>query len=199
MPALKPTQFEAEIVWLGGVADRGQTLAAEAVQSLALGLDGPEGDCHGGVTRASCSRVSALYEVGTEIANVRQLSVVSQEELDAIAAEMGLEAVDPAWLGTTLVVKGIPDFTHVPPNARLQAPDGATITVDMENRPCIFPGRVIEGNHPGHGRAFKAAAQTKRGVTAWVERAGRLAVGDKMRLFVPDQPVWSQLSVARGL
>jgi MOSC domain-containing protein YiiM len=141
--------------------------------------------------------VKSLYERGTEIMNSRQLSVLSQEELDLIAGEMGLEAVDPACVGASIVLKGIPDFTHVPPNARLQGPDGVTITVDMENRPCVLPGRVIEGQHPGHGPKFKAAAKDKRGVTAWVERAGKLSVGDTMRLFVPDQPIWSHLERAR--
>jgi len=35
------------------------------------------------------------------------------------------------------------------------------------------------------------AAKGRRGVTAWVEREGRLAVGDALRLHIPDQPAWS--------
>lgn len=197
MPALKPTTFEAEVVWLGRVANSEEDLSAASVPSLKLALGGDVGEFHSGITRPSCVRVKALYERGTEIMNVRQLSVLSQEELDMIAKEMGLEAVDPAWVGASLVVKGIPDFTHVPPNARLQGPDGVTITVDMENRPCVLPGRVIERAHLGYGPKFKTAASGKRGVTAWVERAGTLSVGDTMRLFVPDQPVWSHLERAR--
>ncbi len=197
MPALKPTTFEAEVVWLGRVANSAENLSAVSVPALDLALGGDAGEFHSGITRPSCVRVKALYERGTEIMNVRQLSVLSQEELDQIAAEMDLDAVDPAWVGASIVLKGIPDFTHVPPNARLQGPDGVTITVDMENRPCVLPGRVIEGEHPGYGPKFKTAAQNKRGVTAWVERAGTLSVGDAMRLFVPDQPIWSHLERAR--
>jgi hypothetical protein len=197
MPALKPTTFEAEVVWLGRVANSEENLSAVSVPALDLALGGDAGEFHSGITRPSCVRVKALYERGTEIMNVRQLSVLSQEELDMIAKEMGLEAVDPAWVGASLVVKGIPDFTHVPPNSRLQGPCGVTITVDMENRPCVLPGRVIEGAQPGYGPKFKAAAKDKRGVTAWVERMGKLSVGDNMRLFVPDQPIWSHLERAR--
>ena len=40
------------------------------------------------------------------------------------------------------------------------------------------------------GRAFKAAAKGKRGVTAWVERPGSLRIGHKLRLHVPDQRAW---------
>ncbi|GAA6181196.1 hypothetical protein NBRC116594_26340 [Shimia sp. NS0008-38b] len=198
MLVLKKTSFEAEVVWLGRVANSKENLSAAPVEALDLALGGDVGEAHSGITRASCSRVSGLYTPGTEIMNVRQLSVLSQEELDLIAAEMGLQSIDPAWVGASIVLKGIPDFTHVPPNSRLQGSDGVTITVDMENRPCVLPGRVIEGEHPGHGPKFKAAAQDKRGVTAWVERAGRLSVGDRMRLFVPDQPVWALYDIARA-
>ncbi|MDA5556963.1 MOSC domain-containing protein [Shimia sp. MMG029] len=198
MPALKPTKFSAKIVWLGQVAPAGKDLSATSVETLSLVIGGAEGEAHSGITRPSCVRVKALYEKGTEIANVRQLSVLSKEELDLIAQDMGLAALDPAWLGASIVLEGIPDFTHVPPNARLQGPDGATITIDMENRPCVLPGRVIEGSHPGHGPKFKTAAEGRRGVTAWVERPGQFAVGDVVQLFVPDQPVWAHLDEARA-
>jgi len=119
--------------------------------SLTLDFAGPVGEEHGGLTRPSCVRVSAQHPKGTEIANARQLSVVSQEEIDAIAKACGLDTIDPVWLGATLVVSDIPDFTHVPPSSRLQGPDGVTIVVDMENRPCKYPAIEIDKDHPGHG------------------------------------------------
>jgi hypothetical protein len=100
-------------------------------------------------------------------------------------------------LGATLVIAGIPDFSHVPPSSRLQAEGGATIVVDMENRPCTLPARPIETAHPGFGRAFKPAAQGRRGVTGWVEREGVLRIGQRVTLHVPDQPVWMHLAEAR--
>ena len=74
MPALKPTNFYGEIVWLGLVPDEGGIRAA-AHEALALGFDGPErrGPI-AGATRPSCVRVKAQHPEGTEIANVRQLS-----------------------------------------------------------------------------------------------------------------------------
>ncbi|CTQ49917.1 Putative metal-sulfur cluster biosynthesis proteins YuaD [Jannaschia donghaensis] len=103
---------------------------------------------------------------------------------------MGLDDFDPAWIGATMVVSGIPDLTHLPPSSRLQIAEGATVTVDMENRPCTLPIPVIEADAPGHGRAFKAAAGGKRGVTAWVEREGVIRIGDPVRLHIPDQRAW---------
>ena len=66
-----------------------------------------------------------------------------------------------------------------------------TVTVDMLNHPCHLPAPVIEAEVPGAGRAFKRAAEGRRGVTAWVEREGRLAVGDALRLFIPGQRAWA--------
>ena len=192
MPALIPTDFTAEIVWLGVVTDMDRSaLLAEPRDALDLRLDGVAGSVHGGLTRASCSRVTAQYPRGTTIRNERQLSILSAEELEAIAATMGLETLDPARLGASIVLRGIPDFSHVPPSSRLQAASGATVVVDMENRPCQFPAKSIETVAPGMGKAFKPAAQGRRGVTAWIAREGRIALGEVMRLHVPDQPAWA--------
>ena len=197
MPALKPTAFTARVTWLGRVPDRDKSLRAEPLEAVALSFAGIEGEAHGGLTRAACSRVVAQHPRGTDIRNVRQLSVVSAEELAEIADAIGVEALDPSWVGASMVIEGIPGFTHVPPSSRLQAEAGTTIVIDMENRPCHLPAKVIEEDAPGHGKAFKAAANGRRGVTAWVEREGPLAVGDTLTLHVPDQPVWAHLDAVR--
>jgi hypothetical protein len=190
MPALKPTPFVASITWLGVVPKLAKGIRAEAREELFASYAGFEEDVHAGVTRPSCVRMTATYPKGTEIRNVRQLSILSAEEMTLIAADMGLDALDPIHLGVSIVIKGIPDFTHIPPNSRLQADSGATITIDMENRPCVLPAREIEQDSPGHGPKFKAAAKDRRGVTAWIEREGVLKLGDELRLFIPDQPAW---------
>ncbi len=199
MPALLPTDYYAEILWLGRVIDSAANLRAEPLDEMQLSYQGDDESGHSGLTRASCSRVLAQHQRGTQIANTRQLSLLSAEELEDISDTLGIEEFDPAWVGASIVLRGIPDFSHIPPSSRLQAQSGATLVVDMENRPCVLPGRVIEQETPGHGKAFKAAAQDKRGVTAWVERPGALKTGDILRLHIPDQRAWSQLDAARGL
>lgn len=190
MPALVPTDITARVTWIGRVADSEADLRAEGMDRAELTFAGIAGECHGGATRLSCSRVRDLYPRGTVIRNVRQLSVLSAEEIAQIAAAMGLDQLPPAWLGASLVVEGIEDFSHLPPSARLQAPGGATLTVDMQNLPCQLPARVIEAERPGHGRSFKRAAEGRRGVTAWVEREGEIALGGELRLFLPAQRQW---------
>ncbi|AGI66617.1 hypothetical protein OAN307_c08960 [Octadecabacter antarcticus 307] len=192
MPALKRTHYTAEIVWLGAVmTDVRDALIAPARDMLELTFDGVEGAFHAGLTRPACMRVKSQYPKGTSIKNERQLSIVSQEELDQIAAKMGVDAVDPARLGATMVIKGIADFSHVPPSSRLQAPSGATVTVDMENRPCLFPAKSLMVDHGDSAKGFKPAAKDRRGVTAWVAAEGRVVVGDVLTLHIPDQPEWA--------
>ena len=191
MPALVPTDHVATITWLGRVVDRGASLSSDPVEALDLSFAGAEGDAHSGLTRSSCSRVVAQYPRATVIRNVRQLTILSSEELAGIAADMGLDRLAPQFLGASIVIEGIADFSHVPPSSRLQAESGTTLTIDMENRPCNLPGREIEAARPGFGKAFKAAAAGRRGVTAWVEREGRLVLGERLRLHVPSQRAWA--------
>ncbi|MFD1194007.1 MOSC domain-containing protein [Seohaeicola saemankumensis] len=198
MPALKPTALRARVIWLGVVTSEDRkALLAEPRAALDLTFEGIAGSVHGGRTRASCSRVTAQHPRGTTIGNERQLSILSVEEMAEIAAKMVLDSIDPARLGASIVIEGIPDLSHLPPSSRLQAPSGATLVVDMQNRPCTLPARSLETVHPGQGMRFKSAAEGRRGVTAWVQREGRIALGDDVRLHVPDQRAWAHLDAAR--
>jgi hypothetical protein len=192
MPAMVKTEITGRVVWLGRqpVPVKDLVITAEPVADMPLSFAGPEGEVHAGEMRPSCSRVTGLYPKGTTIRNVRQLCVVSAEEMAAVAAELGIDRFDYAWVGASVVVEGIPDFTHLPPSSRLQGPDGVTLVVDMQNLPCQEPAVTIEKVRPGQGKGFKAAAKGRRGVTAWVEREGVLRVGDVLSLHVPAQRGW---------
>lgn len=192
MPALQPTEYIAEIVWLGALETEDRTAMVSQVRDqIDLTFAGVAGECHAGLTRPSCSRVTSQYAKGTPIKNERQLSIVSVEELEQIATKMGVDSLDPARLGATMVIRGIPDFSHVPPSSRLQGPSGATVVVDMENRPCQFPAMSLKQDHDEAAKTFKAAAKGLRGVTAWVAAEGALAFGDTLTLHIPDQPAWA--------
>ncbi|KEJ88235.1 MOSC domain-containing protein [Sulfitobacter donghicola] len=187
----RATDFIATITWMGRMPVDRENTRSVAIPSAMATYAGFEDDFHAGLTRASCSRVKGQHPVGTEIRNTRQLSILSSEELAQIAADIGVDRLDPLLLGASIVVEGIPDFTFVPPGSRLLAENGTSIAIDVENGPCNFPAREIEKDAAGHGAAFKAAARGKRGVTAWVEREGLLSIGTKMRLHIPNQRAWA--------
>jgi len=166
----RATDVYGTITWLGLVPRNRPNIRSAAVQSVRATYSGFEDDYHGGVTRASCVRVTGRHAKGTEIRNTRQLSILSAEEVAQIAAAMGLATLEPEHLGASIIVEGIADFTHVPPASRLQAESGATIVIDVENGPCNFPAREIETESPGHGKAFKDLYQINGHGQAQVEQ-----------------------------
>ncbi len=196
MAILTPTALSGRVVYLGVVRDRAATLESEPVERMTLDWAGPEGECHAGLTRPACSRVKLQYARGTEIRNARQLSMLSAEELAAIAAAMDIPAIAPEWTGANLVFEGLPEFTMIPPGARLLFESGAAIAVDMENGPCRFVAERIEARHPGRGMAFARKATGRRGVTGWVEKPGVVRLGETARLHIPPQRLYAPAALA---
>jgi hypothetical protein len=190
MPVLEKTGLTGRAVWLGLVADRPTKLSADPVDRLEARFEGLSGEYHSGLTRKSCTRVRTQYPVGTEIRNTRQITILSAEELSATATTMGLDQLLPEWVGANIVLSGIPDFTLIPPSTRLIFPSGASLVVDMENAPCQWPAKEIEGHHPGLGKGYKAAAKGRRGVTAWVEREGDIHLHEACEVHLPPQRIW---------
>lgn len=190
---LKPLSMHGHVAAVLINPDRKQSLASQRIDRVQATFAGLEGDAHGGLTRRSCSRVALLYPRGTPIRNTRQVSILSEEELATIAADMGIARLEPEWVGANLVLSGIPNLTRLPPSSRLQFPSGASLVVDMENRPCKFPGEVVDRHFPGLGQRFPSAAVGRRGVTGWVEREGIIAVADEVTVYIPVQPPYPHL------
>jgi MOSC domain-containing protein YiiM len=191
MTALVATEYSAQIVWLGVITQRKSVeLQTEARSFIKIDWNGVLGSAHSGRTRFSDVRVSQQHDKGTEISNVRQLSIVSQEDIEQISAGMCMGQFDPSWLGANLVVSGLPDFSHLPPSSRLQSANGTTLIVDMQNHPCHQIGKTIDLDFPGKGRDFTHHAKGRRGITAWVERPGQLNLGDTLKLHCLEQRNW---------
>lgn len=191
MPILKKTKVNGRVAAVLVHPDNNDTLEKFRTDRVKVTYAGFEGDSHGTLTRASCVRVRQQYAKGTEIRNVRQVSILSSEELEQVAEAMEIPVIKPEWVGANLLLEGIPDLTLIPPSTRLIFAGGASLVVDMENGPCRFPAEIIEGHHPGHGMRFPQAAQHLRGVTAWVEREGEIAEGDAIDVHIPPQRIWS--------
>lgn len=188
MALMRKAAFAGRVETLLAKRAREGGFEKQACESLRLTFAGPEGDCHAGLTRAADSRTLLLYPRGTEIRNVRQVTVVSASELEQIAANMGLEKIEASWLGANMVLSGIPSLTLLPPSTRLQFPSGATLVVDMENAPCTQVAKVIVGHCGEKGHDFVKAATHLRGVTAWVEREGEVKASDSVTVFLPPPP-----------
>jgi len=190
MPILTPSDIEGEATGLFVNPDRLDGMSSRSVESVRVGFAGFEGEAHGGLTRPSCTRVKLQYPRNTEIRNVRQICILSEEEIAAIAAAMQLDTIDPRWLGANVVMRGIPDLTQLPPASRLIFEGGVSLVVDMENAPCRIAAQSIEEHRPGQGMSFPKHAAGRRGVTAWVEREGEIARGERARLHIPPQRLY---------
>lgn len=170
------------------VAPDPNATAAERRQTIALTLAGVEGDRHAGLTMSSGGR-TPHYPQGTEIRNSRQVSLVSVEELEMVAAAMRVPLIAPEWLGANVLLAGIPSLSSLPPSTRLFFESGAVLVVEGENGPCTIAGAEIQAAYPqvdGLARLFPKAAIHKRGIVAWVERAGSIAEGDSVQADIPD-------------
>ncbi len=169
----------------------GQDFVTQPVDVLQCDHGGIVGDYHYGMTRKAGGR-EPWYERGTPIRNDRQVSLVSVEELDKIAAAMGLDAIRPEWIGANIVVEDIPDFTLLPAGTVLFFDGGLTLKLDGLNAPCKIAGTSIAqhiqaDNEVATALSFVKAAKFLRGQTGWVERAGAVHSADKITVRIPEQ------------
>jgi hypothetical protein len=188
---LTKLSFQGSVDLLLVNPDRDRGLEKQAVEQGNLLFSGMAGDCHGGLTRKSDSRMLKQYKRGTPVRNSRQVSILSAEELAEVAQNMAIPAVKPEWVGANMVLRGIPDLTLLPPSTRLQFPSGAMIVVDAENHPCRYPAEIIERHHPEAKKGFVAAAMHKRGVVGWVEAEGTIRIGDRITIWIPPKRIYS--------
>jgi hypothetical protein len=166
--------------WYSPVATRHDSVVAN--------FGGFEGDKHYGMTRLADSR-SPTYPRGTEIRNDRQVSVVSDADLQDIAKQLEIPEIWPEWLGANLLIQNIPHLSKLAPLTKLCFPSGAVLIVQHENLPCTGPGKVM-AKHFGRidlETRFPKAALHKRGVVACIEMPGRISDRDKVIAEVPQQ------------
>ncbi|MCV3209099.1 molybdenum cofactor sulfurase [Mesorhizobium sp. YC-39] len=165
-----------------------------AVDELRLGFDGIDGDFHAGATRRSGGR-EPWYPRGTEMRNERQLSIVAADELAIVAGRMGLKEIKPEWIGANLLIEGLPHLSMLPSGTMLFFRGGVTVKVDAQNGPCRIAGRSVAehadmADQEAGALAFPKAAKRLRGLVAWVEKPGRITVGEEISVRVPEQWIY---------
>ncbi|MFK7791316.1 MAG: MOSC domain-containing protein [Devosiaceae bacterium] len=185
-------RFEARLTGLYASLDGG--LVSAPVETLELTYEGIAGDRHAGLTRQSGGR-EPWYKRGTDMRNERQLSIVCRDELSDAARKMELDRIEPEWIGANMVLEGISDLSKLPPRTLLFFEGGATLKIDGQNAPCRFAGDSIAENYPDQDAkavalAFPKKAVGKRGLVAWVEKPGSVAVGQAVTVQVPEQWIW---------
>lgn len=175
------------------IAPHADDITAVRLEFVRVTLEGFEGDRHAGLTYLSGGR-TPHFPRGTVIRNTRQVSILSAEELDEVAVALGVPAVTPESMGANLLLRGIPALTLLPPSTRLFFPGEAVLVVEGENLPCTTAGAEVQKLYPDVARIttrFPDAALHKRGVVAWVERAGIITTGDEVRVEIPEQVMYS--------
>mgnify|MGYP001550203514 CR=1 FL=1 len=127
--------------------------------------------------------------------NERQVSIVSRTELAAVADEMQIERIEPQWIGANISLSGVPLLSFLPASTLLFFEGGATVKVDFMNGPCGIAGAAI-ADHLGRPvdddikLGFPKAAKRRRGLVAWIEKAGTISVGEKVRVQIGDQWIY---------
>lgn len=173
------------------IAD-GESFVSRMVEEAELTAEGMAGDLHAGFLRKAGAR-EPWYRRGTMIRSGRQLTILSQEDLAAAAAALGLDTVDAGAIGANLVISGVPAFSYLPAGTRLFLAGGASVVVEGQNAPCRYAGKALAALHPGRGDiefGFVKAAAGRRGVVASVERPGVIRPGGAVAVKLPDQWIW---------
>ena len=163
--------------------------ATMPVPGLTLTFTGIDSDVNSGATRVAGPREPA-FKRGTQLANLRQVSLVSMEELDIIASHMGIERLDPGWLAANIAIEGAGPITQVPRGTIILFPSGASLYVSDLNSPCNAAADLIRR----HGRVpeqqtstFVRHAMGRRGLVALVYAEGDVHAGDPIE-FLFQQP-----------
>ncbi|MHC1548416.1 MOSC domain-containing protein [Phyllobacterium sp. K27] len=172
----------------------GHDFVTTSTSSLELTFDGIVGDFHAGQTRRSGGR-EPWYPRGTEMRNERQLSILSTDELEQIAAGMGLPELKAEWVGGNMVIAGIPSLSMLPPRSLMFFEGGVTLKVDGQNAPCKIAGRAIAANAGTPDETttaldFVRVSKRSRGLVAWVEKPGIIHVGEKVDIRIPEQWIY---------
>lgn len=181
-----------DAVVAGTFKAKGNNFATESVDALDVDFTGIPGDYHAGHIRKSGGR-EPWYPRGTEMANERQLSILSPAELRVVARALNLPEVKAEWIGGNLTIDGIDDLTLLPPRTCLFFEGGVTLRIDGDNAPCRVSGRAIASHFEGRDDVeleFAKAARNRRGLVAWVEKPGTIKPGEKLQARIPPQRLY---------
>ncbi len=165
---------------------------------------GIRGDRHAGTRLADVREKEFLsfgFSKGIEIANHREFSAVSVEELAEVARTMILpQPIAYGCLGENLVLSGIPRLTELPTGTMLffrkdeKQLRSVVLVVWAENMPCQGPGEAIQEQFRHIvelTRLFPKAAIGKRGIVGSIYSSGNIHQGDTVIAKIPQQRIYN--------
>jgi MOSC domain-containing protein YiiM len=170
----------------------GNRVESVAVPALRLDFEGPAGDRHYGITRHAGAR-EPWHPRDTVISNIRQVSVLSVEEMAVVAARLGIPELKAEWIGGTILIGGVPRLSYLPAGTRLFFAGGASLLITEQNGPCRIAGRAIAAHFPERPELeleFPKQAKGLRGVVGAVERPGTVTPGSAVEVRVPEQWIY---------
>jgi len=202
----EPQEIVGKVVAVLAAMTPGSIVSMAKKKICAVRGHGIANDAHAG-TRLLDVRERVLLRhgllKGMEIANHREFSAVSAEDLIEIGASLGLGMSVPfGHLGENLVLSGIPNLSTLPSGTLLcfrknaYTPRTAVLAVWGENHPCILPGEALQSffpDKPDIAKQFVKHALGKRGVVGNVYCSGDIHAGDQVVAYIPEQRVYEPL------
>ena len=158
-----------------------------SVEKVELLLEGLKHDRHFGRTRNADVRTAKLLPRGIEVANLRAITIISQEELSEISSDVGIEVLSDD-LEANITLSRYKNLTKLPPGSFIKFPRNAILFVTAENLPCVIPSQNMmkRGINKFIAIKFAKAALGKRGVTAMTFASGFIKVGDEVEIVPPQ-------------
>lgn len=162
--------------------------SVSSTNKLTLSWDGIIGDKH--TSRTSIARTQDASDngvlKGSEVLNLRQITILSKEELKETANLMGIPEISSDDVRANIIIEGLPNLSKLSVGTRMIFPEFAVIYITGENTPCIISGRRVQERFThinGLAIQYPKAALNKRGLLAMVIRPGFVRVGDKIKII----------------
>ena len=160
------------------------------IDKLTLTWDGIKQDKHASRTVVAATQDALANAVtkGSEILNLRQISLISQEELNEIALKMNVNEIPLNFMRANIVTSGFKHLTQLPFGTQIHFEFGAVLLLTGENHPCGVTGKRIQESlleEKNIIASFVKEGEHKRGVTAIVLRPGLIYAGQEARVRIP--------------
>lgn len=161
------------------------------VDSVAFTYEGMTGDKYYGSVLLGRTHHPELSSGKVLLRNTRQVSIMSEDELEELATELGIAEVRAEWMSANLLISGIPKLSKLPVGTRFYFSGGLTLVNECQNFPCKTTARIVQEQYPnqsGIEAVFIKTAFDRRGLVTWVEYPGILRVGASCEIRLP--PAW---------